>query len=278
MNKTLYYDDGKNALRISKFDKFEGETRFNQLAAKFVVQGSETYVVNGKQFCVNQGEYILGNCEQLSEVIIKEQAVGLCLDISNKIIEEIVNTLYDNSDLNTFLLEDKFLINKYKSQNTTFGHRLQLLSKAIMENNSDSILMSELFYGLGENVVVDQALIFEQFSKLNFKNQEVNEATFRNLLTTKTYIDDCFQDALNIDELLEVARMSKFAFIRLFKTTFGISPYQYILQKRLIYAKSELLLGKRIMDVAIDAGFSDTAAFSKAFKQCFGLPPSRLKS
>ncbi len=276
MNKTLFLDAHENALRFSSFDNFNGETSFKQLAAKFVIEGSETYVIGGKKFKVHSGEYILGNNNLLSEVLIQEKTVGLCLDISNKIIDEVIQTLYDNPDFSNFLLEDKFLVNTYKAQNTSFGHRLQWLTKAVVESNRDDILMTELFYAIGENIVVDQALIFEQYARLNFKKQEVNEELFRSLLKTKSYIDDCFLDQLTLNKLLEVACMSKFAFIRLFKTTFGVSPYQYILQRRLLFSKSKLEAGCAVADVAELSGFADQAAFSKAFKKYFNVPPSKI--
>ncbi len=277
MNKTLYQDSSENALRLSKFEQFSGQTSFNNLAAKFVVKGSETYILNGKKFRVNQGEYMIGNNNALSEVMISEKTVGLCLDISNAIITEILDTLYENPDLNDFILSDKFLINKYNGQNSTLGHRLNELSKVLLDPNVDQILTSEFFYSIGESIVVDQTLIFEQFSKLNFKKQVVNEEVFRNLLEAKNYIDEHFLNEINLDHLVRVAFISKYAFIRLFKTTFSISPYQYVLQKRLVYAKTCLQKGMPIADIAIQVGFADTPAFSKAFKQTFGLAPSKIR-
>jgi AraC-like DNA-binding protein len=63
----------------------------------------------------------------------------------------------------------------------------------------------------------------------------------------------------------------------LFKTTFGISPYQYVVQKRLVYARNCLQNGMIISDVAIKTGFADTPSFSKAFKKFFGIAPTKLQ-
>jgi AraC-like DNA-binding protein len=277
MNKTVFSDAQENSLRLSEFDSFSGETSFRNLAAKFVVRGSETYILNGKKYRVNQGEYMIGNNDVLSEVIIREKTIGLCLDISNQVITEILDTLYDNPDLQEFMLSDKFLINKYNSQNSTLGHRLSELSHVLVQPNSNNILSSEFFYSIGESIVVDQTLIFEQFSKLNFKKQIVHEEIFRNLLAAKTFIDEFFLEDLNLDQLVHVSFISKYAFIRLFKTTFGISPYQYVVQKRLVYARNCLQNGMIISDVAIKTGFADTPSFSKAFKKFFGIAPTKLQ-
>jgi len=276
MNKNLFTDQDENSIRISEFNEFLGETSFKHVAAKFVVRGKESYVINGKKFQVKQGEYIFGNNDQLSEVQISENTVGLCIDIANKLIQEILENTYENPDLKEFILTDKLLINKYNSEHTNLGHKLNQLTAKLIHGESKNLLTDELFYSIGENIVNDQALVFEQLSKLHYKKQVVNEEMFRNLMEAKTYIDDCFLDSLNLDDLIRVANLSKYAFIRQFKITFGVTPYQYMLHKRLMFAKNQLLKGEKIIDVAISTGFADSAAFSKAFKLYFGSTPSTV--
>jgi AraC-like DNA-binding protein len=276
MNKDIYKDEEKNAIRISELNAYSGEVHFSNVAAKFVLEGKETYIVNNKKFQVNKGEYIIGNNNQLSEVNINQNTVGLCIDISNDIIAEIIETVFDNPDLQEFLLTDNFLINKYNSERTNLGHKINQLSKELLTHHNYGLLSNELFYSIGENIVHDQALIFEQLSRLNYKKQEVSEDVFRNLLNTKNYIDDCFLNPINIADLMSVSLISKYAFIRQFKQTFGITPYHYILQKRLNYAKQKLLAGSKIVDLAIETNFADTASFSKAFKAHFGMSPSKF--
>jgi len=277
MNRDIYTDELHNSIRLSEFNKLHTETKFSNVAAKFVIQGKESYIINNNRFQVNKGEYIIGNNDQLSEVTISENTVGLCIDISNEIIREIAETLFDNPDLKEFILTDKFLINKYKAQNTTLGHRLSVLSSMLLRRDKDSLLTSELFYSIGESIVNDQALVFEQLSKLNYKKQSVNEEVFRSLLNAKNHIEAHFLDNLNLDKLIDVALVSKYAFIRQFKTTFGITPYQYVLQKKLLYAKSCLLQDRPVQEVALITGFADTPTFSKAFKQYFGMSPSKIR-
>jgi AraC-like DNA-binding protein len=62
-----------------------------------------------------------------------------------------------------------------------------------------------------------------------------------------------------------------------FKSVFGISPYQYQKRKRLELAKFDLLKGNEILFTAIHYGFSDAPTFTKAFKQQFGFTPGSLR-
>lgn len=276
MIKDIYTDKNNNSIRVSKLNKYSGEVHFSNIAAKFVLEGKETYVVNNKKFQVETGQYIIGNNNQLSEIEINENTLGLCIDISNDIISEILETVFENPDLKEFLLTDDFLINKYNSERTNLGLKINQLSKELLSVNSANLLSSELFYSIGENIVNDQALIFEQLSKLNYKKQEVSEEVFRNLLHSKHFIDESYLKPINLDDLVSISHISKYAFIRQFKMTFGITPYHYIVQKRLNYAKQKLLSGSKIIDLAIETNFADTPSFSKAFKAHFGVSPSKI--
>lgn len=53
------------------------------------------------------------------------------------------------------------------------------------------------------------------------------------------------------------------------------SPYQHLRRLRLHHALGRLQAGASVAAVAGEVGFSDPAHFSRAFVQCFGLPPSR---
>jgi len=100
---------------------------------------------------------------------------------------------------------------------------------------------------------------------------------FRSLLRAKYFIDKEFLKTPDLDELCESAGISRFYFCRLFKLVWGISPCQYLKKKKLEFARKEILSGKTIAEVSFFVGFSEVAAFSKAFKQHYGCTPRDLK-
>ncbi len=267
-------------MSFSEFQKFDGDTHFDQVAAKFVISGEETYYVKNRKYTVKKGEYIIGNGGQLAEVFMHRHTIGLCIDVSNEVIREVSALYFEQSDFLDFLLGDHFLINKYKTRNTSLGMMLQ--SVGLNEIQSVSALNKhlfdeELFLSLGERIVLDQSRVFSELSQLKFKKQVVNEENYRKLLETKEYVDAHFLIEIGIEELTQIACMSKFSFIRLFKLTFGFSPYQYILAKRLHFARELIMSGIKVTDAAYLTGFADVASFSKSFKTCFSVAPSKVQ-
>jgi AraC-like DNA-binding protein len=280
MNRIIYKDEEKNAIRFSKIKKIEAEMPFTGLGIKYVDTGEETYFANNKKFTVKAGEYIIGNnfTSSIVEINQKQPVQGLCIDISTEIIAEVAQYHDVNgSDLKEFLLSNQLFINRYNVNNTNLGYYLIEISNKIKnEYNPNDILKDQLFYSLAESIIDDQRFVFDHLNKMNFKKVKTNEDVFRAILFAKSFIDDHVLDNFSLDQISQQVGISKYHFIRVFKNTFGTSPYQYQKLKRLEKAKSELSSGRSVSDIAILFGYPDLPTFSKAFKQAFGQIPSHF--
>lgn len=83
---------------------------------------------------------------------------------------------------------------------------------------------------------------------------------------------------LNIDRLAKAAALSRSAFNERFTRLVGESPKTYQQRLRFDRAKQALSEGKSpLITIALDSGYASEAAFSKAFKQQFGLPPGAYR-
>lgn len=80
------------------------------------------------------------------------------------------------------------------------------------------------------------------------------------------------------EELESIACLSASRLQHLFKEQVGIPIRRYSLWTRIRYVMEQLNDGVRLTDAAIDAGFSDTAHFSRTFKDMFGVQPSAFMS
>lgn len=92
------------------------------------------------------------------------------------------------------------------------------------------------------------------------------------------YIEEHLEESLNIKRLAEIAGYSEYHFIRMFKRYTNETVMEYVCRRRLIRACEDILLGMRIIDVAIKYGWQSHSAFSKSFNREFGFPPSLLKT
>ncbi len=94
------------------------------------------------------------------------------------------------------------------------------------------------------------------------------------------YIDRHLDEPLSIDRLSAVANFSRFHFQRQFSDTVGMSVTRYLQLMRLRRASYQLAfsLDRRIIEIALQAGFENPESFSRAFKKRFGQTPSQFRS
>ncbi len=92
------------------------------------------------------------------------------------------------------------------------------------------------------------------------------------------YIHAHITEALDRKTLAAVAGFSVSHFHRIFVESVGESPSAYVRRVRMKRAGRKLRMGAvDIGEVALAAGYETHTAFSKAFKQHFGLAPSDFR-
>ncbi|MEM7168549.1 MAG: GyrI-like domain-containing protein [Pseudomonadota bacterium] len=85
---------------------------------------------------------------------------------------------------------------------------------------------------------------------------------------------------LDLDQMAEVACLSKFHFVRAFQFYCRETPAQFLWRTRLDRAARSLVYRPdfSITDVALDCGFSSSQTFSRAFRRRFAVAPRTLRS
>ena len=95
------------------------------------------------------------------------------------------------------------------------------------------------------------------------------------ILAVKEYLKDNFASVPNIEELAEIAHISPFYLMRLFKEEIGLSPHAYINQLRVNRAKEMMAEGLPLLQITYELGFTDQSHFSKTFLKITGVNPNR---
>lgn len=94
----------------------------------------------------------------------------------------------------------------------------------------------------------------------------------------KRYIREHISEPLDRETLASVAGFSIPHFHRVFTAQVGESAANYVRRLRMERAGRKLRMGAvDITEVALAAGYDSHAAFSKAFKQQFGVSPSEFR-
>src|ERR1700684_1086622 len=93
------------------------------------------------------------------------------------------------------------------------------------------------------------------------------------------FIESHLAEALTLDEIAGVAGVTRFHMVRAFAAATGFSVMRYVRARRLSEAARSLASGAPdILQVALDAEYGSHEAFTRAFRDHFGLTPEAVRA
>jgi len=210
----------------------------------YVCSGAGTYEVNGKVYHLTKGEAFVIKPHEITKYSADKDTpweyvwVGFSSEISR--FNELPYVIKDDNLKN--IIEGVYASGSYKTKNNA------------MAFSESWRIISYLLNGVLEE---------ESFS---YPNAVVNliKARFMNKLTVQSIADELGLDRSYLSNI--------------FKSEYGVSPQQYIINYRMERALELLSTEKySVSVVAASVGYSDLFVFSRAFKKHFGVPPMKFK-
>jgi AraC family transcriptional regulator len=93
------------------------------------------------------------------------------------------------------------------------------------------------------------------------------------------FIESHLAEALTLDEIAGVAGISRFHMVRAFAAATGLPVMRYVRARRLTAAARALAGGAPdILNVALDADYGSHEAFTRAFREYFGVTPEAVRA
>ena len=94
---------------------------------------------------------------------------------------------------------------------------------------------------------------------------------------SKDFMEKFYCEKIELDKIARAACLSRFHFIRLFKTIYGTTPRQYLRDVRINNAKVLIKKGFPVIQVCFEVGYDSLPTFSSAFKRGTGLSPKEYQ-
>jgi AraC-like DNA-binding protein len=94
----------------------------------------------------------------------------------------------------------------------------------------------------------------------------------------RAYIYDNHSENVTLDDLSNIAGLSRFHFLRVFRKQVGLTPHAYLNQVRSLKAKEMLANGLPIVQAALDTGFVDQSHLNRIFKKTYGVTPGKYRN
>jgi AraC-like DNA-binding protein len=101
----------------------------------------------------------------------------------------------------------------------------------------------------------------------------------RHLLRAKDLVDARYREPLDVPTLARAAHLSPAHFSREFRRTFGETPHQYLLTRRLERAAALLRNTDRsVSDVCLTVGLRSIGSFTTSFRRVYGVTPTAYRA
>ena len=92
-------------------------------------------------------------------------------------------------------------------------------------------------------------------------------------------LEETLGEPHSLESLAREAGMSRYHFLRVFRTVTGAPPHQYLLHRRLLHAALRLMkTDEPVSAIAYDAGFNDLSTFNRRFRKIMGASPTQFRA
>ncbi|MCG7386044.1 helix-turn-helix domain-containing protein [Paenibacillus sp. ACRRY] len=130
-------------------------------------------------------------------------------------------------------------------------------------------------------LLIIQELILLQSGEVEASPDVIPEATMHKADTAHR-IEEQLQNIISsegsITQMAEELNLSRSQCTKIFKEIYGISPRQYVTEKKLNHAKQLLVsTNKTIEDIADELGYHSVSHFSRQFRRGTGLSPNQFR-
>lgn len=104
-----------------------------------------------------------------------------------------------------------------------------------------------------------------------------NQGQIDTVIGIRNYIDNNYENELSLDLLSQIRFVSKYHLIRLFRRYYGLTPRQYLIDKRMEKSKKYLEDGMSVTETCFAVGFKSLGSFSSLFKAKTGKSPLQFQ-
>lgn len=271
-NKVGYLNDNFKIFHIrdKKDIKFEYHHHdFSKIV--ILIDGDLTYYIEGKAYILKPWDILFVNKNEIHKPVVNP----------NKYYERIVIWLnpdfmakYAQGNNNLLKCFEVAIKNNYNLL------RLNMKSIDIIKNliqdiqncNNSNEFGSEI---LKESLFVQLMVLMNRLFLNSDKNRDIEDIQYdKTIEGVLNYINSNLENDLSIDTIASEFFISKYYLMRKFKNQIGSSIHNYVVQKRLILARSLISDGLSMSSVCSRCGFNDYSSFVRAFKNVYGVSPS----
>lgn len=242
----------------------------------YVVRGALQVTVSGRSYVFQEGEgfYINSNILHTMEPADPQQGVYWYSYMFHPMfLGGHYKSVFETKYISPVLKNKNYEIATFYGENDNQKKILQLLLQAAELQDQDG---SEFRI---RNVFSDIWLILmRELEEMEHSAKLARPVSQERIQTMLSYIHQHYHEKITLDQIAAAAIISKRECLRCFQSCIQKTPFEYLLDYRI--RMSEKLLRTTslpITEIALQTGFSNSAYFTKVFKELRTISPSQYR-
>ena len=234
------------------------------------LKGNVTYMIEGKAFKLRPWDVLIISHSQIHKPIIdpSEDYERIIIWFNPEMMAK-----HHQTDANLLTCFD-MAARRENNRLRLYEERLRKVKSIVHDLMEEKINPSFGYVELNKALLIQLIILLNRdLLDNNQRNQSMDVLFDQNINDIVTYINQNLNGELSVNHLASLVFMSKYHLMRKFKAYTGYTLHQYIVQKRLMYAKTLMAEGMKLTDVCQTSGFNDYSGFVRAFKKEFGMAP-----
>ena len=236
-------------------------------SVKYVLDGEETYSVNGRSCRLRRGDFMLleGGAETVVRTGSSDGAVGMCIYLPTAEPVEHLDELASPMLAGTSLDPLSAVLEGYAGM--------------LLKDVPAAADLRRMLTGVTPAVHLFLRDFAAKRERLGHSRASARTEVLQRLERARSWIHANSDNPVTLDQIAREAAMSPFHLARTFSEVFGKPPLSYHRSLRLRKAAAELNAGRSSpSELSRSLGYNCLSSFTRAFSAEFGIPPSRITS
>lgn len=229
----------------------------NDYLIHYIISGKGIFECGGKTYSLKAGEaFFIGNKKGIYTADENDPWTYVWINFSGTMGREFLDILRLSAD------NPVYVTNNHKKLKRMFEDAVYIDTK-----KNEFYICSEIFSIFSEMIETSANAV-----------QTKKPSSDRYIDICREYVKINYMKKISASDLSRVAMIEYSYLFRLFKEKLGISPGEYIINRKItIAAKLLCETDMTISEAAASVGYDDRAAFSKLFKKKFNISPNEYR-
>ncbi len=255
-NSLLYYYDSVGHVQVNSTHDIK-RNNFPGNIVHIVTSGQGTIIYKNQKHDIKKGDMFIFNAYEPHRYFANKT--------NPYKVKWIVIMGGDSLKIFNWLV-DRFNLANDERTVESVGKKIDLIISMVKKNDKDKYRISQIIYQLLLDLV-------GYGSNINYNN---NAGKF--ITEIDKYISKNLNKKITVKELSQFMNYNESYFIRYFKKTLGTTPYQYIIEKKIVASKELMsFTHKTISEISDDLSFLNASHFIRVFKNSVGLTPNHYR-